>query len=559
MQSQIGENKLQELTKLLAKLIRPDEFRWLWQLIRPYRGKLCGLILLRSCITAIGIGSVVVHKFLIDFAAAYLDVTGMIVLAVICTAVNLLGNMALSVFSVQLTERLSIHIRSGLYARILNSVWSERTRQHSEGLLSRLTSDVNRISDGVVGASTGLIATALQFCLAAFLLFTFDATVALAALLAIPFILIIILTVGIRLKKIQVQLQQAEADYRVYVQQQLSHADVVKAFQYESQSQDTFTQLQNRRMQLAIQNNRYSVGMRFGVSGVFMGTYLFAFITGALKVASGTITFGTMTAFLSLVNQVQSPVMSLSRIVSQIIAVLASASRVREAAQMAQETDSAESIRPGCAVGICAKGITFSYDGEKELFRDCSFEISPGSIAAVMGDSGAGKTTLIRLLLGFLRPTDGSIAFTDGQKRYACSESTRSLISYVPQGNTLFSGTIAENLRIGNPRATREQLQNALRMACADTFVAALPDGLDTRIGERGHGLSEGQAQRIAIARAFLRSAPVLILDEATSALDADTELQILRRIKENHTAQTCLVISHRSAITQFADQIISL
>ena len=226
---------------------------------------------------------------------------------------------------------------------------------------------------------------------------------------------------------------------------------------------------------------------------------------------------------------------------------------------MAQETDSAESIRPGCAVGICAKGITFSYDGEKELFQDRTFEISPGSIAAVMGDSGAGKTTLIRLLLGFLRPTDGSIAFTDGQKRYACSESTRSLISYVPQGNTLFSGTIAENLRIGNPRATREELQNALRMACADTFVAALPDGLDTRIGERGHGLSEGQAQRIAIARAFLRSAPVLILDEATSALDADTELQILRRIKENHTAQTCLVISHRSAITQFADQIISL
>lgn len=551
---------MQKIKKLLhAKGVSLDEMRWLWGLLLPYGGKLFRLILFRSCITGIGVGSAVVNKYLVDLAAAYLDVTGIIVLTIACSGINLLGSMLLSVFAVQLTEHLSIHIRTNLYAHILNSVWVERSRQHSEALLSRLTSDVSRISDGVVNASTGLIAAALQFCLAFFLLYSFDASIALFALLSVPFIAFISLAFGIRLKRIHIQLQQAEADYRVYLQEQLCYADVLKAFQYEAESQAALAQLQKRRMELVIKSNRYSIGMRFGVNGAFLGAYLFAFITGALKVASGAISYGTMTAFLSLVNQVQSPVLSLSKIASQVIAVLASTSRIREIANMPQEIGTTETVRSGSVLGISVKQLTFSYNTDSELFKDLSFEIPPGGITAIMGHSGAGKTTLVRLLLGFLQPSEGTIAFTDGQERYPCSEATRHLISYVPQGNTLFSGTIAENLRLGNPNATDAQMTEALHMACADAFVASLSDGLQTRVGEKGNGLSEGQAQRIAIARAFLRPAPVLILDEATSALDEQTELQILRKIKEKHTGQACLVISHRSAITKFADQIIAL
>ena len=551
---------MQKIKKYLSsKHVSFDGLRWLWRLISPYRGKLFGLILLRCFLIVIGVGSAVVNKYLVDLATAYLDVTGIIILMIACSGMNLLGSMLLSVFVVRFTERLSIHIRSSMYTRILKSVWIERSRQHSEGLLSRLTSDVSQVSDGVVNVSTGLTATALQFVLAFVLLYIFDPSIALFALLSVPFIAFVSLVMGIKLKRIHMQLQQAEADYRIYLQEQLSHADVVKAFQYEEKSQAVLAQLQKRRMDLVIKKSRYNIGMRFGVNCAFMSAYLFAFITGALKVASNTISYGTMTAFLSLVNQVQSPVLSLSRIFSQMIAVFASAARIREIADMTQEEDFAERIDCSSEVGISAKQIAFAYNEDNIILRDFSFEIPPKSITAIMGHSGVGKTTLVRLLLGFLQPTEGTIVFTDGSKRYPCSERTRSLISYVPQGNTLFSGTIAENLQLGCPDATDSQMMEALHMACADAFVMALPDGLQTCIGEKGHGISEGQAQRIAIARAFLRSSPILILDEATSALDEQTELQILMQIKKKYREKTCLVISHRSAITEFADQIINI
>ena len=544
---------------LYSKHVGFDEFRWIWRLISPYRGKLFCLILFRCFLIVIGIGMTVVNKYLVDLAAAYLNVTGIIILMVVCSGMNLLGSMLLSVLVVRFTERLSIHIRTSMYNRIMKSVWIERSRQHSEGLLTRLTRDVNQVSDGVVNVSTGLFATALQFVLAFVLLYNFDTSIALFALLSVPFIAFVSLVMGMRLKRINMQLQQAEADYRVYLQEQLSHADVVKAFQYEEESQAELTQLQKRRMDLVIKKSRYNIGMRFGVNGAFMSAYLFAFITGALKVASNAISYGTMTAFLSLVNQVQSPVLSLSGVFSQMIAVFASAARLREIADMTQEEEYAEKIDGSSEVGISANQITFAYKEDNIILKDLSFEILPKSITAVMGHSGVGKTTLVRLLLGFLRPTEGTIEYTDGSKRYPCSENTRSLISYVPQGNTLFSGTIAENLQLGCPDAAEAQMMEALQMACADGFVTALPEGLQTCIGEKGHGLSEGQAQRIAIARAFLRPAPILILDEATSALDEQTELQILMQIKQKYWGKTCLVISHRSAITEFADQIIRL
>lgn len=551
---------MQKIKKYLnSKHVSFDELRWLWRLISPYRGKMFCLILLRCFLIVIGVGSAVVNKYLVDLATAYLDVTGIIILMVACSGMNLLGGMLMSLFVVRFTERMSIHIRASLYTRMLKSVWMERSRHHSEGLLTRLTSDVSQVSDGIVNVSLGLIATALQFVLAFVLLYTFDVSIALFALFSVPFIAFVSLVMGIRLKYIQMQLQQAEADYRIYLQEQLSHADVVKAFQYEEESQATLARFQKRRMDLIIKKSRYNIGMRFGVNCAFMSAYLFAFITGALKVASNTISYGTMTVFLSLVNQVQSPVLSLSRIFSQMIAVFASSARIREIADMKQEEGFAEELSCRSKVGISANQIAFAYNEDNMIFKNLSFEIPPKSMTVIMGHSGVGKTTLVRLLLGFLQPTKGTIVFTDGSERYPCSERTRSLISYVPQGNTLFSGTIAENLQFGCHDATDAQMMEALHMACADVFVMALPDGLQTCIGEKGHGISEGQAQRIAIARAFLRPSPILILDEATSALDEQTERQILMQIKKKHWEKTCLVISHRIAITEFADQILRI
>lgn len=544
---------------LSSRHISLDDLVWLMQLFSPHAGSLLRLILLRCSLTAIGIGSTLVNQYLVDCAAAHCHVTGLILLTVTCSCISLAGGILLSYCSVHLTERCSIHIRSQMYAQLLNSCWLERCQLHSEDHLSRLTSDVGRICDGLISAATGLISTFLQLCLAFALLYTFDASVAVFALLSSPFIALFSLLFGIRLKHIQVQIQQADADHRIFLQEQLALTDVVKAFQQEDLSQDRLTELLSQRAKLVLNSSRYNILMRFGINAVFLSAYLFAFITGALKIASGRITFGTMTAFLSLVNQVQSPVLSLSQILSQLIAVWASTARIREITEMHQEPPAQELPQHVQSVGIQANQVTFAYRPGKPILQNVSFQIPPGSIAAIMGHSGTGKTTLIRLFLGFISVDAGSLSLTCGQTHMLCSPPARELISYVPQGNTLFSGTIAENLQLGNASATEVQMLTALQLACADQFVLALPDGIYTHIGEKGHGLSEGQAQRIAIARALLRPAPILLLDEATSALDEETELQILTHLKHTCAHRTCVIVSHRDTAARFADQVIAL
>lgn len=551
---------MQKIRDLLAeKHISMTELRWLVQLFKPHFMGLLGLTFLRCALIVLGIGSTLVNKQLVDWASAFFSVKGTILLTIACSCTSLLGGAGLSYLSTLFTQRCTIRIRADLYAHLLESVWPQRTQLHSEDYLTRMTSDVDRICDGIIGGATGLVGTAVQFLLAFALLYSFDPSIALFALLCIPVIALCSLGLGFYLKRIHLQVQQADADCRIFLQEQLSHADVLKAFEQEAKSRQTLLALLEKKKALTLKSSRYSIGMRIGVTGAFSATYLFALITGALKIASGSITYGTMTAFLSLVNQVQSPVLSLSSILSQLIAVWASASRIHEITAMQTEAHIPAPLQTSGAVGIRAQNVSFSYPAGEPVLQDLSFEIAPGTIAAVMGHSGIGKTTLIRLLLGFLSADSGTLVFTAEQTSLPCSPATRKLISYVPQGNTLFSGTIAENLRLGCPTATDQELFAALRLACADQFVQALPKGLDTIVGEKGHGLSEGQAQRIAIARAFLRPAPVLILDEATSALDEQTELAILEHLRTVRPRQTCVVISHRSTVSHFADQMIVL
>lgn len=551
---------MQKIQKILAKYrLSAEEFRWLVRLFRPYCAQMLGVTLLRCLIVMLGISSALINKYLVDWAAAFLSVKGAILLTVGCSCLALLGSALLSELSVRLTQQCTIRTRTDLYRHLLHSSWVEYTRIHSEDHLSRLMNDVERISEGVIHSVTGLISTAVQFCLAFVLLYTFDHTVAAAALISVPLIAVFTLGLGLYLKHLQLKVRQADTECRVFLQEQLSHGDVIRAFEYEQESERTFLTLQRRKKTLVLKSDRCSLWMRIGVNGTFTGAYLFAFITGALKIASGSITYGTMTAFLSLINQVQSPVLSLSNILSQIVSVIASAERIYAIEKLPLEERIPEKSVPVGEVGITAKSVSFSYQPDKPVLRELSFEIAPGSMAAIMGHSGIGKTTLIRLLLGFVSIEEGTLAFVCGSEQYPCAPDTRRLISYVPQGNTLFSGTIEENLRVGCPDATPEQMTQALRLACAEDFVCSLPEGLQTPVGEKGHGLSEGQAQRIAIARAFLRPAPILLLDEATSALDEETELKILGNLKTGCAHRTCVVVSHRNTIARFADQVIEL
>lgn len=536
---------------------------WMYQISAPYRKSILGLILLKCIMVAIGIAMAAVNKYIVDLASSSLNMTGNILLAIFLTALSLIGGILLGVWSVKLTEQYSYHIRNQMYQHILHSTWKSRVTQHSEELLSRLTSDVNMVTSGIVNVSISIVSTIVQLIMAFFLLWHYDWTLALFALITGPVAAIVSIYFGRRLKKIQKNLQQTEADYRVYLQEQISNADVIKAFEKETESINKLDELQKKRMYWVEQKNKWKVLMGTGISFVFSGTYLFAFITAALKIAAGIITYGTMTAFLSLVNQIQTPIYTLSSLLPQIVGVLASAGRIMEISDMPMEEVSEsenESEDMIAKVGIQAENISFSYDGKREILSKLSFHIPPGQLAVITGPSGIGKTTLIRILLGFLPWDSGEIAYiNENGDKIACSAKTRKYISYVPQGNTLFNGTIADNLKMGYSDATIEQMQQALKIACAWEFIEKLPLGINTVIGEKANGLSEGQAQRIAIARAIIRPAPVLILDEATSALDENTERKILENLYSIKNGQTCFVVSHRSIIKEYADQVIDL
>ena len=277
-----------------------------------------------------------------------------------------------------------------------------------------------------------------------------------------------------------------------------------------------------------------------------------------MQVAAKVITFGTMSVFMTLVNRIQAPIMQLAQQIPKVVNILASAGRVIELQEIAEEEKKEEHIEAK-TLGLKVDGLTFGYSKET-VIEDASFEIRPGEAVAIVGESGIGKTTLVRIIMSFLNPVSGSLEFynENGQSEEA-NAGIRKYISYVPQGNTLFSGTIRENIRMGNIEATEEEMLDALRMASGYDFVMELENGLDTIIGERGHGLSEGQAQRIAIARTLVRKAPFMILDEATSALDEATEQKVIDGLNNLIPKPTCLIITHRRSILQYCDREICI
>ena len=282
--------------------------------------------------------------------------------------------------------------------------------------------------------------------------------------------------------------------------------------------------------------------------------YVVAFTWGVICVANKTITYGTMTVFLQLVNRVQAPIVSLAQVVPRIISMLASAGRIIELQNLPEEHFEGCEIQPE-KIGVKVSNVSFGYSDEL-VFDDATTEIRPGEFTAIVGRSGIGKTTLVRLMMAFTKNMTGDIVFFNDQgNKMQASPDARKFIAYVPQGNTLFSGTIKENILMGNKNASDEEVIEALKSSAAYDFVNEFPKGINTLIGEKGVGISEGQAQRIAIARALVRKAPFLILDEATSSLDESTELKVLEGIRKWRPSPTCLLITHRRSVLQYCDR----
>lgn len=323
----------------------------------------------------------------------------------------------------------------------------------------------------------------------------------------------------------------------------------------EDDSEGKFSELLNDRIFWIKKKSRLTAIAGAIISVFFSLGYLVAFIWGAFKISKGLITFGTMTIFLSLASRIQGPIYSIARTIPQLSTIEASADRINELRKLPVESQNCEvPLADIVDVGIEFQNVAFGYT-EDVVLDNIKLKITPGDFVAVVGASGVGKTTLVRLIMSLIQPNEGSVDFLmNGSFTMSAQRAARSIIAYVPQGNTLFSGTIAENLMMGNPNATLEDMDAALKSAAAE-FVFTLPDGLNTVIGERGKRLSDGQAQRIAIARAIIRHSPLLILDEATSSLDLETEHQILQELRRLDYHPTCIIVTHRESILSICNR----
>ncbi|OCZ49465.1 ABC transporter ATP-binding protein [Dehalobacter sp. TeCB1] len=551
-------------------MIIKDEFikgihfiRWIKPDIMPFIPMLICILLISCTGGLFGVAIAILSKHMIDYAVAgELARAGFVGIAFAGAIIlNLLLSIGNSLLSIRVSEAFSNAMRQRFFKRLLETEWLPLSSYHSGDLITRLTSDVGNITNSIVGVIPGIFALGVQMVASLMTLLYYDPRLAVIAFILGPSTVLLSRVFGRKLKTLNIKVQESESLYRSNIQEAIQNFIIIKAFRLEKHHSDVLQGLHQNRMEWILKKNRVTLSANMIISAGFWTGYLVAFGWGIFRLSQKAISFGTLTAFLTLVQQVQTPFVGLARTFPQIIAMLASTERLRELEKMALEKREGQ-VPKLKDVGISFQQMSFFYTEEKEtpVLDKITLEIAPGELVALVGPSGVGKTTLIRLVLALLRPSEGEVYFTDNTgKRYEVTAATREWITYVPQGNTLFSGTIAANLRSGKLGATPDEMEKALLAACAWDFIQELPNGMNTVIGEDGHGLSEGQAQRIAIARAFLKKAPVMILDEATSALDMETELEVLKAIKDFSSRCTCLLITHRQTALKMCSRILKI
>lgn len=532
--------------------------KWLVQYAKPYMGRITVMMMFNLLYTVVGLVMVTLTKRIIDEATE----GNPIITLIVCYLILTIGLQLVSVFgtlmNTMLTEKFSFGIRKQVYEKIIHSHWMDVKKYHTGDLMTRLTSDAGNVADGIIGTIPSIIQLIVELLLVFITLFSYSPLLACFALLVAPVAAVSSWWFGRKLKRLQVKVQESEAAYRSFLQESLANLLIVKAFANEEYSTQRLTQLREERFGWVYRRTKMGLISSTAMSMSFQVGYIVAFAYGAIQISRKAITYGTMSVFLTLVNRVQAPVMGLAQQIPRVVSILASAGRIMELQELPLEEKEEEPLAVVQA-GVDVSGLTFGYTQDNVL-ENVSLHIAPGEFVAVIGESGIGKTTLIRIIMSFMSNIQGSVTFYNEKgKTQKANAATRNFIAYVPQGNTLFSGTVRENIRMGNLNATEEEMNEALKLAAAYDFVQELPKGIDTAIGERGHGLSEGQAQRIAIARAFVKKAPFLILDEATSSLDEATEQEVIRGLQRLTPRPTCLVITHRKSILKYCDREIKI
>ena len=446
-----------------------------------------------------------------------------------------------------------------LFARLMRSEWIALKTYHSGHLTNRMERDVRDVVNFITEDIPNLVTTLVQFIGAFLFLFFMDSTLALIIVCVVPFFLICSKLYVKKMRKLTHQSIEEESRIQAIIQETLQHSLVVKTLQRADFFINSLKSQQDQLHATILQRTRYSTLSAGLLSLGFGAGYFITFTWGTYSLSRGLITYGAMLAFIQLVGQIQSPIRTLSKFIPIFITAFTASERLMDIEDIPQE-EFAEPKQLKRPLGLQLTKVNYQYEQKSRLiFKDFSFTFQAGSTTVITGETGAGKTTLIRLLLSLLTPQNGTISLIEKDgTTYAMRPHLRCNFSYVPQGNTLFSGTIKSNLLQAKPSASKEELRKALHTASAD-FVFDLPLGLDTPCSESGGGLSEGQAQRIAIARALLSDGGIIIFDEATSSLDSETEETVLQRIIQSYSDSTLIFITHRPKVLKYADQVLHL
>lgn len=535
---------------------------WFYRQTKGYHATFWGICLtgiLRICAQ---LGFVWILKRLVDIATGRSDSS--LYISIGLMVVILLCQLSFSALTYRQREMIRVklgnHLRSVLFSSVMRSQWMGREKLHTGDTMNRLEEDVRVVSQLYTDYLPAIIMVGFQLLAASVFLYILQPTLLLILLFIMPIALIMSKLYFKVTRKITGQIRQNDSEVQSHVQEHLQNRTLVLTMGQTELIENQLDTLQGEGLNLNLKRLSFNVRSRFFVQLGFMTGYSVAFIWGILGLMAGTVTYGMLTAFLQLVNQIQRPIVDLSQYLPHLIQSYTSIERLKELAVLPQEEQTQEHRLAG-PVGIRIQDLTYSYpDAENATLQHLSFNFEPLTSTAIVGETGAGKSTLMRLMLALLKPDAGSITLYDGAESILASVSTRCNFMYVPQGNSLISGTVRENLLLGNPEATEEEMTQALQLAAAH-FILERPEGLDTPCSEKGAGLSEGQAQRIAIARALLQPGNILVLDEASSALDEDTERQILQNLSQQSAQgqKTIIWITHHAQVSQYMERCLQL